>query len=88
MASIAEGNKKVFPEPAPNATPGRVDGIVDRTRAQMFGDTSIDNPATTYGGGSWNSIAAMEDTDGKENQEAYRIGLSRSRAAHDKVTDR
>jgi hypothetical protein len=54
----------------------------------MFGDRGIDNPAATYGGGTRNSMAGMEDLSGKTLQETYRSGLSRSREAHDRVADR
>lgn len=86
--SIAPGNKKVFPSPAPNSSEARVNDIISRTQSQMFGGSAIDNPATTHGGGEWNSIAAMETIDGKELQESYRSGFSRSAEGHDKVTDR
>lgn len=86
---IAPGNKThVFPTPSPNSSEPREDEIISRTRHQMFHDHSITHHHATHGGGTRNSIAAMTYADGKENQEAYRVGLSRSKAGHDRVADR
>lgn len=87
---IAPGNKThIFPTPSPNSSEGRESEIVSRTQRQMFGEgPAIEHHHATHGGGTRNSIAAMTNTDGKENQEAYRVGLSRSRAGHDRVADR
>lgn len=88
--SIAPGNKKVFPSPPPpNSSEARENAIISNTQRQMFGQSpAIDNPATTYGGGTRNSIGEMEDYDGKRLQESYRSGLSRSADGHDGVADR
>jgi hypothetical protein len=88
--SIAPGNKfHVFPEVPPNSTEGRENAIVANTERQMFHQSpAIDNPARTMGGGVRNSIAEMQDYDGKRLSESYRIGLSRSAEAHDGVADR
>lgn len=86
--SIAPGNKKVFPSPPANSSESREDAIVSRTQSQMFGGQGIDNPARTYGGGVRNSMAEMEDYDGKRLSESYRSGLSRSAEGHDGVADR
>lgn len=88
--SIAPGNKThIFPTPPPNSTEAREDAIVSNTERQMFHDTSINNPATTHGGGTRNTLAAMgTELSGKQIQESYRSGLERSREAHDRVTDR
>jgi hypothetical protein len=89
MAGIARGNKDIFPSIPPNATEGRVNEIVSRTRKQMFEESpGIDNPARTYGGGTWNNVQFMSWADSKALQESYRDGLSRSSAGHDKVSDR
>lgn len=92
MSTVAPGNKThIFPTPSPNSTPSREAGIVSRTRKQAFEDHGIDNPASFYGGGGsghQNSIAHMTNSAGKDHQESYRSGLSRSREAHDRVADR
>lgn len=87
--AFTRGNKLVFPESGGNDYPeSRENEIISRTQRQMFGDTSIDNPATTYGGGTRNTFGAMCGQEGKMIQETYRVGLSRSRAGHDSVADR
>jgi hypothetical protein len=92
MSTVAPGNKThIFPEPSPNSNPSREDGIVSRTRKQAFEDHGINNPASFYGGGGsghQNSIHHMTHSAGKDHQESYRSGLSRSREAHDRVADR
>jgi hypothetical protein len=87
--SFTRGNKLVFPESGGNDYPeSRENEIVSRTQRQMFSDTSIDNPATTYGGGTRNTFGAMVGQEGKTIQESYRSGLPRSSAGHDSVADR
>lgn len=93
MATVIPGNKThVFPSPvSPNSTPSREDGIVSRTQQQAFSDHGINNPASSYGGGGsghQNSIHHMTHSAGKDHQESYRSGLSRSRDGHDRVADR
>ena len=89
MGTFTRGNKLVFPESAGNSYPeSRENEVISRTKAQMFGDTSINNPASHYGGGGRNSFGAMVTVDPKEIQESYRSGLSRSKAGHDGVADR
>ena len=88
------GNKEVFGTPSPQSSPSREDSIISRTQAQAFpgsgGEISLENfehkgdkPA-----GFQNSVAEMQNLDGKTLQESYRAGLSASASATDKVTDR
>lgn len=88
--SVAPGNKiHIFPDIPPNSTEERENGIISRTREQMFGEApAIDNPARTMGGGMRNSFQAMTNLDGKTLQETYREGLPRSSSGHDGVADR
>jgi hypothetical protein len=88
--SFTRGNKLVFPESGGNDYPeSRENEVISRTQRQMFSESpAIDNPAATYGGGTRNTFGAMVGQEGKTNQEAYRSGLSRSKAGHDGVADR
>lgn len=89
MAEFTRGNKMVFPESGGNNYPeSRENEIVSRTERMMFHDSSINNPATTYGGGSRNSFGAMCGYGPKSIQESYRIGLPRSKATYESVIDR
>lgn len=87
------GNKNLFGSPSPVASKSRVDSIVDKTKALAFPDgavISLEN-FEHYGdraAGSMNSIAEMQNANGKEIQESYRAGLSESAQYHDRVTDR
>lgn len=87
------GNKEVFGSPSPNSTPSREDSIISRTRAQAFPDgsqISLEN-FEHYGdrpAGFQNSLADMAPLDGKQLQESYRSGLSKSSQYTDRVTDR
>jgi len=87
------GNKNIFGSPSPIASTSRIDSIVDKTKTLAFPSGPVislenfehygDRPA-----GSMNSIADMQDLNGKTLQESYRSGLSESAAFTDKVTDR
>lgn len=87
---VAPGNKThIFPDVPENSSEGRENGIISRTREQMFGESpAIDNPARTMGGGIRNSLQWMTNADGKTLQETYRDGLPRSNSGHDRVADR
>lgn len=95
MATLVEpGNKKILGDsPSPNSTKSRENMIIDKTRSLAFPGEAIlplenfehkgDRPA-----GWQNSIADMENLSGKELQESYRSGFSKSAEYHDKVSDR
>jgi hypothetical protein len=94
MATREPGNKKVFGTPSPNSTPSREDSIIARTKTQAFPseDSQIslenfehkgDKPA-----GTQNSVADMQNLTGKDLNESYRAGLSKSAQYTDKVSDR
>lgn len=93
MANIEPGNKKVFGTPSPNSTTSRENAIIEKTKALAFDTGPVislenfehkgDRPA-----GTQNSIADMQNLSGKELQESYRAGFSKSAEYTDKVTDR
>jgi hypothetical protein len=94
MATREPGNKEVFGTPSPQSSPSREDSIIARTKAQAFPaeDSQIslenfehkgDRPA-----GSQNSVADMQNLTGKDLNESYRAGLSKSATNTDRVSDR
>jgi hypothetical protein len=94
MATREPGNKEVFGTPSPQSSPSREDSIIARTKAQAFPaeDSQIslenfehkgDKPA-----GTQNSVADMQNLTGKDLNESYRAGLSKSATNTDRVSDR
>lgn len=87
------GNKEVFGTPSPQSSPSREDSIISRTKEQAFpGGSQISLENFEHKGdksaGFQNSVADMQNLDGKTLQESYRAGLGSSASATDKVTDR
>jgi hypothetical protein len=85
------GNKNLFGNPTAPSSPGRVDSIISKTKELAFPSgpiLSLENFESYGGGGGDNSIAKMQFDNGKSVQESYRIGLSESAAATEKVADR
>jgi len=93
MALVEPGNKKVFGTPSPNSSKSREDTIIEKTKSLAFDVGPVislenfehkgDRPA-----GSQNSVADMQELSGKELQESYRAGFSKSAEYTDKVKDR
>ena len=66
----------------------RADEAVAKTKELAFSSAPISHPFETHGGGGENTIAAMENLNGKELQESYRAGFPASAAHTEKVTGR
>jgi len=80
--------------PTGTSNKSREDSIISRTEAQAFpsedSQISLEN-FEHYGdkpAGTQNSLADMQTLTGKDLQESYRAGLSKSAQYTDKVTDR
>jgi hypothetical protein len=95
MATPVEpGNKTPLGSGGGENTPkAKVDAMVEKTKALAFGDEPVlelenfdhlgDRPAGTI-----QAFSDMQDLSGKELQESYRAGLSKSAEYTSKVSDR